>query len=155
MWFGENIPMRIEIINKDDTFWKDEMEPKLTKFYYDCILPELIDPRHTRKMSIRDPYYIEQEIKNKNKKRIGDRKRRNPWAKRPVTPETINAEDTQVDDQKKQSKTIQELKEINFISTSAFSRINVQHFGELSDDEETYLQRRNPLAEKQLNFIEF
>lgn len=55
LWLGENIPVRTEIIQKDHKFWNERMENKLTRFYLDCILPELIDPRHTRKMAIRDP----------------------------------------------------------------------------------------------------
>lgn len=45
-------------IQRDKDFWKEEMEPYLTKFYVDCILPELVDPRHTRSMPIRDPEWI-------------------------------------------------------------------------------------------------
>lgn len=68
LWLGENIPMRTEIITKDE-IWNEVMETKLTRFYWDCILPELIDPRHTRKMTIRDPNYIEEAIKNKTMKK--------------------------------------------------------------------------------------
>jgi hypothetical protein len=42
------------------------MEPKLVQFYMECILPELVDPRHTRNMKIRDPPYILQAIKDKD-----------------------------------------------------------------------------------------
>jgi hypothetical protein len=43
------------------------MEPKLVQFYIECILHELVDPRHTRNMKIRDPPYILQAIKEKQK----------------------------------------------------------------------------------------
>ncbi|XP_054005272.1 uncharacterized protein LOC128890641 [Hylaeus anthracinus] len=32
-------------VEKDDDFWKREMEPKLTQFYLNCMLPEIIDSR--------------------------------------------------------------------------------------------------------------
>lgn len=57
-------------IARDDQFWKEEMEPKLLQFYHHCMLPELVDPRHTRNMNIRDPFYItEAQIKAKKKKK--------------------------------------------------------------------------------------
>lgn len=34
------------------------MLPSLTRFYYECMLPEILDSRHNRHMSIRDPDYI-------------------------------------------------------------------------------------------------
>jgi hypothetical protein len=43
------------------------MEPKLVQFYMECILPKLVDPRHTRNMKKRDPPYILQAIKDKQK----------------------------------------------------------------------------------------
>lgn len=58
VWSGENIPIKTETIYRDDEFWKTKMEPKLTRFYIDCILPELVDPRLPRKMNIRDPEYV-------------------------------------------------------------------------------------------------
>ena len=42
-------------VEKDDAFWKNKMEEKLVWFYNDCILSELLDPRHSKKMEIRDP----------------------------------------------------------------------------------------------------
>ncbi|CAG9135197.1 unnamed protein product [Plutella xylostella] len=54
IWAGENIPLKVEYIKKDDEFWKLKMEPKLILFYEKCLLPELIDPRHMRGMPIRD-----------------------------------------------------------------------------------------------------
>ncbi|CAD6223518.1 GSCOCG00011754001-RA-CDS, partial [Cotesia congregata] len=43
---------------KDDTFWNNKMEIKLTRFFYDCLLPEIIDSKLARKMPIRNPDYI-------------------------------------------------------------------------------------------------
>lgn len=45
--------------------------PILTRFYHDCILPELADPRYTRHMPIRDPEYIVEaklELRQKQQK---------------------------------------------------------------------------------------
>lgn len=161
LWLGENIPMRTEVIEKDDTFWKNEMEPKLKMFYCDCILPELIDPRHTRKMTIRDPDYILEEMEKKAKKRTGDSVDEKPdIKKRKENNEKevgignqnqgiTNVRRTEADTEKKDSKTIGDLKEIHLISISDFPKVNIQNFGELSDDEEDYL------AGRQLNFNEF
>lgn len=56
-WYGDN-KLKIEILDKDDEFWRKEMEPKLVEFYMDCLLPELVDPRYPRKKTIRDPDYV-------------------------------------------------------------------------------------------------
>ena len=63
-------------ILRDEDFWDKYMESKLRKFYYDCLLPEIIDPRYTRGMPIRNPQYILDEqvkreaLKNKNKEKL-------------------------------------------------------------------------------------
>ena len=45
------------------------MEPKLSRFYFDSLLPEIIDPRTPRYMDIREPpYVIEAQEKLKQKK---------------------------------------------------------------------------------------
>jgi hypothetical protein len=68
LWISGNDNLKIERIVQDINFWKFEMEPKLVQFYsIECILPELVDPRHTRNMKIRDPPYILQAIKDKQK----------------------------------------------------------------------------------------
>ena len=61
----------IEKIVKEDAFWKEHMESHLVKFYTNCILPEIIDPRHPRSMPIREPQYIldAQNIKLLKKKK--------------------------------------------------------------------------------------
>lgn len=65
--------MKVEEITRDDEFWKSSMEEKLSRFYMDCILPELVDPRQRRSMLIRDPSYILQaQERLKSKKRIGE-----------------------------------------------------------------------------------
>lgn len=35
--------LKTEQIFKDDTFWNEEMLPRLKKFYFNYLLPELID----------------------------------------------------------------------------------------------------------------
>ena len=43
---------------RDDEFWITKMEPSLSRFYKECMLPEIVDSRHNRSMPIRDPEYI-------------------------------------------------------------------------------------------------
>lgn len=35
--------MKIEEINKDNNFWKTEMEPKLLKFYMEGLILQIVD----------------------------------------------------------------------------------------------------------------
>ncbi|XP_063234908.1 uncharacterized protein LOC134537900 isoform X3 [Bacillus rossius redtenbacheri] len=60
----------VERIEKDENLWMNVMMPKLQKFYINCVLPEIVDSRIKRKMSIRDPLYIiqaQEEMKKKAK----------------------------------------------------------------------------------------
>jgi hypothetical protein len=60
---------KIEKVERDDSFWENNMEHKLITFYLDCLLPELLDPRFPRSLPIRNPEYIIQAQKmRKNKK---------------------------------------------------------------------------------------
>lgn len=68
VWANDKEPLKTELIFKDDVFWNEKMAAKLTTFYMDCILPELVDPRHPRKLKIRDPIYIKEAIENKENK---------------------------------------------------------------------------------------
>jgi hypothetical protein len=61
--------MKIERIERDDGFWKDNMEEKLHSFYHNCLLPEIIDPRHTRSMPIRNPDYITEAQKQREERK--------------------------------------------------------------------------------------
>lgn len=54
IWSGENQPLIIEHISKDDEFWKAKMEKKIVNFYLKCLLPEIIDSRQIRGMALRD-----------------------------------------------------------------------------------------------------
>ena len=57
-------------VNRDQIFWKKRMVDVLTRFYYECMLPEILDSRHNRHMPIRDSKYItdtkEQAHRKKN-----------------------------------------------------------------------------------------
>ncbi|KOB67839.1 hypothetical protein OBRU01_19204 [Operophtera brumata] len=53
IWVGENKPLQVEIIERDTEFFETKMLPKLNAFYFEHILPELIDPRHTRNLPLR------------------------------------------------------------------------------------------------------
>lgn len=59
------VDMKVEQIEKDDAFWEKNMKDKLKKFYFDCMLPEIIDSRLDRKMNIREPEYILEAIQRK------------------------------------------------------------------------------------------
>lgn len=58
----------VQRIERDDEFWQTEMEPFLTRFYKECVLPEIVDPRLERSMKIRDPPYILDAIAEKKRK---------------------------------------------------------------------------------------
>jgi len=45
-------------VEKDNDFWENKMLPFLTRFYFDCMLPKILDSRHNRHMPIREPQYI-------------------------------------------------------------------------------------------------
>lgn len=51
---GPEFPIKVVKIYKDEQFWKEKMIPRLTKFYYMCVLPEIIDPRKSRSMPLRE-----------------------------------------------------------------------------------------------------
>lgn len=69
-----NCGLKVEEICKDDHFWQTNMVEKLKRFYENCLLPELIDPRKERNMPIKDPQYIieaqQERLKNKQSSSI-------------------------------------------------------------------------------------
>jgi putative phage-type endonuclease len=73
LWTSKGI--KVAKIARDDAFWETSMFPKLKKFYMDCLLPEIIDPRHSRSMPIRNPLYIEEE-RQKAEKRTGVKRKK-------------------------------------------------------------------------------
>lgn len=44
------------------------MQEELVKFYMNCLLPELIDPRHLRNLTIKEPDNILEAINKKKAK---------------------------------------------------------------------------------------
>lgn len=53
VWTGVG-KLKYEVVKRDDQFWKENMEGNLVKFYNNCLLPELVDPRYPRSMNLRD-----------------------------------------------------------------------------------------------------
>lgn len=53
LWAADDLPIRVETIERDDKFWSGKMEPKLLNFFHTAMLPELVDPRKGRSMDIR------------------------------------------------------------------------------------------------------
>lgn len=94
IWSGENFPVKTETIYKDDEFWDTKMKNKLIKFYTDCMLPELVDPRHTRSMTIRDPSYIVSAIQGRKRKKEEEMENKtNQKKRRAVTSEENNIQE--------------------------------------------------------------
>lgn len=77
IWFGATVPMKVYIIEKDDKFWEEKMEMKLVRFYYDCLLPELVDPRQSRSMPIRDAPSIIEAMKERKERALRVMKEKN------------------------------------------------------------------------------
>jgi hypothetical protein len=50
--------IRFKKIERDDNLWNTKIFPKLKQFYFNCLLPKLVDPRHPRSMPIRNTDYI-------------------------------------------------------------------------------------------------
>lgn len=53
IWAGDDIPIRLEKIYRDDKFWAEKMERRLLSFYDTALLPELVNPRERRGMPLR------------------------------------------------------------------------------------------------------
>lgn len=54
----KNESLYIERIFRDENCWRQEMLPKLEKFYIHCLLPELVAPIFTTRRRLREPAYI-------------------------------------------------------------------------------------------------
>ncbi|XP_070525083.1 uncharacterized protein [Cardiocondyla obscurior] len=50
--------LKYTFVERDDIFWETKMLPQLTRFYEDCLVPEIVDSRTARNMSIREPQHI-------------------------------------------------------------------------------------------------
>ncbi|XP_041971818.1 uncharacterized protein LOC121727854 isoform X2 [Aricia agestis] len=57
VWTGEQFPLKMEKITRDDEFWQNEMQTRLYKYYNECLLPEIVDPRKSRSMPLRSTIY--------------------------------------------------------------------------------------------------
>lgn len=55
IWGSSQRKMYVERIDRDNDFFETKMKPKLLSFYYDWLLPELIDPRLKYGMPLRIP----------------------------------------------------------------------------------------------------
>lgn len=54
VWTSTDLPLKVVTISKDNEFWDKSMKEKLTDLYTLRLLPEIIDPRHSRNMEIRN-----------------------------------------------------------------------------------------------------
>ncbi|XP_075556529.1 uncharacterized protein LOC142588576 [Dermacentor variabilis] len=59
--------IHVQRIEREESFWKLKMLPFLIRFYRDCLLPEIVDPRITRSMPIRRPQWNERAIEAQRK----------------------------------------------------------------------------------------
>ncbi|OXU31786.1 hypothetical protein TSAR_006784, partial [Trichomalopsis sarcophagae] len=60
--------MEIRVVRRDDDFWNSKIEPFLSQFYENCLLPEILNSRFLRNMQIRNPRYILDAIKKQHQK---------------------------------------------------------------------------------------
>ncbi|KYN06254.1 hypothetical protein ALC62_02801 [Cyphomyrmex costatus] len=63
-------------VQRDEYFWKNRMLSFLTRFYMECMLPEIVDSRYNRNMPIREPQYI-MEAKEKSKIVVNQKRQQN------------------------------------------------------------------------------
>jgi putative phage-type endonuclease len=63
VWSSPNEALKVEVIIRDQKFWKEKMLEKLEIFYNRHFLPELIDSRFKRRMNLR--YFIQAQPKTK------------------------------------------------------------------------------------------
>lgn len=78
-YFAVWTPLGIKYVKvlRDDEFWTNRMEPYLSRFYENCLLPEIIDSRHNRNMPIREPGYIleARRLRNEASKATNDKRK--------------------------------------------------------------------------------
>lgn len=53
IWTSNRFQMHVQRIERDTNFFDNKMIKKLTTFYNDWLLPELVDPRLSRSMQVR------------------------------------------------------------------------------------------------------
>ncbi|KYM99959.1 hypothetical protein ALC62_09282 [Cyphomyrmex costatus] len=109
--------MKIVHVNKDNAFWKKKMLPRLICFYYECMLPEIVDSRYNRNMPIREPGYI-LEAQRETAKKINQKKRTY----------SINQSDNANEEKKCKS-------DISLTETAISADVNVVNIEEDDDDD--------------------
>jgi len=82
--------LKIVRVNRDNVFWSNQMLPFLTRFYYDCMLPEILDSRHNRHMPIRNPSYIIEAKEEAAKKKLTELVFDSVMQKTKILPKKIN-----------------------------------------------------------------
>ena len=91
------------------------MEPLLSQFYKECLVPEIVDPRHSRSMPIRDPQYIleaQEQVKCKRALALEQKERRDETVhkqKRKMNPVTSERPDLTCDTEERFQVVSQEL----------------------------------------------
>jgi hypothetical protein len=63
-------------VERDYSFWKNCMEPHLIKFYWNCLLPEIVDSQNERGEPVREPQYILDAIAQAEKTKLVKQKRK-------------------------------------------------------------------------------
>lgn len=59
VWTSSTEELYVENIERDEDFWKDKMYTKLRKFYFNWMMPEIIDSRFRRGMEIEERYHMQ------------------------------------------------------------------------------------------------
>lgn len=62
IYINDKIELHIEKIERDEHFWLQNMLPKLTRFYKECIAPEIVRNNLGKGLRCKDPSYIIQSI---------------------------------------------------------------------------------------------
>lgn len=73
--YGPNY-MHVQEIARDRNFWNTKMLPHLISFFHNCLLPELVDSRLARGLSVRAVNYAGAPVESK-KKALVQRKKKN------------------------------------------------------------------------------
>ena len=63
-----NSPLFVEEIQRHENFWKAKMVPKLTRFYMECLLPEIADPRIPRRLPVESDFIVQTQNSNAKEK---------------------------------------------------------------------------------------
>ncbi|KAJ8914123.1 hypothetical protein NQ315_016199 [Exocentrus adspersus] len=69
VYVNDTVPLFIEIIEKDEVFWNENMLPSLSTFYRTCIAPEMIRKNIEKGMKCVDPPHIVEAIRKFEEKK--------------------------------------------------------------------------------------